>query len=287
MPPRWFCAAVVLAWLGFNGWLFYHDILPRLLPDQPPPYTIDLVEEAQTRRPNIDWTVHLNGQKALQARTRIENPEHDVFELTAEYKPLPGAARVPLQGILVRKMISQYRVTAAGDLLGLSVVLTGAPQLAEVLKLGTEDFTVDIAGAVEAGQMEPTLQLQMPGVGARRMTLPAVAVARGASILLPLHPVNRLRGLRPGQAWTMRVLDPLADSLGALQGTTGAVPVLRATVRPEIETFTHETRQDVPCHVIDYQGDGLTGQTWVTADRGVVLCQDVRTGDNHMVMYRD
>lgn len=288
MPPRWFCVAVVLAWLGFDGWLVYNDVLPRLRPDQPPPYTIDLVEEAQTRRPNIEWTVHLNGQKALLARTRIEKPEteHDVYELTAEYKPIPGAARVPLQGILIQKMMSQYRVTGSGDLLGLSVVLTGAPQLAQTLKLANGDFTVDIRGTVAAGRMQPTLELQVPGIVARTMTLPAVSVARGSSVLLPLHPVNRLRGLHPGQAWTMRVLDPLADSLGALQGTTSDAPLLRATVRPHPEPFTYAMKE-YPCLVIDYQGDNLSGQTWVTQDRGVVLCQDLQVGDNHWVMYRD
>src|SRR5262245_30756348 len=62
MPSRWACLTIVLCWLGLNGYLLYHDLLPRLLPGQPPPYTIDLVEEAQTRRPATDWSVLHEGE---------------------------------------------------------------------------------------------------------------------------------------------------------------------------------------------------------------------------------
>ena len=54
MPPRAVCLAILLFWLGVNGYLLYHDLLPRLAPGQAPPYTIDLVEEAQVQRAAID-----------------------------------------------------------------------------------------------------------------------------------------------------------------------------------------------------------------------------------------
>src|SRR5262245_38416076 len=53
MPSRIVCLGIILVWLGFNGWLFFRDLLPRLMPGQPPPYTIDIVEETKTRRPYV------------------------------------------------------------------------------------------------------------------------------------------------------------------------------------------------------------------------------------------
>lgn len=287
MPPRWFCLAVIVTWTGFNGWLFYHDLLPRLLPYQPPPYSIDLVEEATTRRPYIDWLVFLDGRKVFQARTRIEHPAHDTFDLSAEYTPVSAQTRVPVNGVLVRKMASAYRVNTAGDLLGLTVTIEGSPQLAQVFRVVEADFTAHIDGDVEGGRLAPTLRLELPGGAGRTVALPEVPVARGGSLLLPLHPLNRLRGLKPGQAWTMRVFDPLADSLGALQGGGGEARFLRARVRPEAEMHSWGRRQEVSCLVIDYEGDGLRGETWVAEDRGLVLKQEVRLADNHWVIYRE
>ncbi|MBX3438042.1 MAG: hypothetical protein KF861_11170, partial [Planctomycetaceae bacterium] len=69
MPPRWLSLLIVACWLVLNSWLFYRELLPRLLPGQPPPLTVDLVEEAQTRRISTVWSVLQNGKDVCIART--------------------------------------------------------------------------------------------------------------------------------------------------------------------------------------------------------------------------
>jgi hypothetical protein len=285
MPSPRVCLAIVLFWLGFNGYLLYHDLLPRLLPGQPPPYTIDLVEEAQTRRPATDWSVLHDGEPAFRARTAVTNPEHDVFELTSEFTPLSNAPPVPLHQILVRRMSSRYRVNSAGDLLGLAVTIEGSPE-APLLRLVAKTFTVRIDGSVAGGELASRLKLELPDRGFD-LKLPAVQTPPGGSVLLPLHPVNRLRGLRPGQTWTQHVFDPLEAALGAFQKTSVEPRLVRARVTEADVPFTWGRRRDVECLVVHYDGDGLKGSTWVGKERGQVLAQEVVLDHQRWVMYRD
>lgn len=285
MPSPRVCLAIVLFWLGFNGYLLYHDLLPRLLPGQPPPYTVDLVEEAQTRRPATDWTVLKDGEPVFRARTAVTNPEHDVFELTSEFTPLKDAPPAPLHHILVRRMASRYRVNSAGDLLGLAVTIEGSPE-AELLRLVANTFTVRIDGAVSGGVLSSRLNLALPGREID-LTLPAVQAPRGGSVLLPLHPVNRLRGLRPGQSWTLHVLDPLEAALGAFQKTGVEPRLVRARVVEAPEPFTRGRRREVECLIVHYEGDGLKASTRVGKERGQVLCQEVIVDNQRWAMYRD
>ncbi|MFO0876789.1 MAG: hypothetical protein U0840_05400 [Gemmataceae bacterium] len=285
MPSRVICFLIVVSWLGFNGWLFFHDLLPRLMPGQPPPYTIDLVEETRTRRPHIDWVVTYRDRRAFRTRTHVDHPEHDVFELQAEFKPY-DAATPPIQGIQIERLNSSYRVNTSGDLLGLSVVIVGRPNLGDLLRNLTQEFTVGIEGVVERNAMTPHLRLEM-GPRTIERDLPTVQIPAGASVLLPLHPVNRITGLAPGQQWTLRLFDPLLASLSLLQGNETELRTVRASVRREPELFTWGKRREVPCHVIDYVGDDFRGSTWVGTERGQVLRQDVLFDNQPLIMYRD
>src|SRR5207302_890211 len=97
------------------------------------------------------------------------------------------------------------------------------------------------------------------------LELPDVPVSRQGSILNPLHPVNRISGLRLGQHWQMPLVDPLRDSLlsllrkepvaGLLLEKTPQTQVLRAEVQSR---YRYLTWDDVPvsCLVIDYESDG-------------------------------
>jgi len=289
MPSRWLCLVIVVFWLVANGWLFYQDLLPGLLPGQPPPFTIDLVEESQTRRPSIDWSILHGDRPVLRARTRVQHEQDNpgVFTLTATYTPIPGAPEVPIHGILLQRMTSSYRINTTGDLLSIEVSIRGTPRLAAALRLVGVEFEADISGVVEGGAFAPRLLLQITGSPPRTLTLPEVPVASGASILLPLHPVNRLRGLQPGQGWNMTVFDPLGDSLNILQGAGKQHRLLRAKVRDEPESLRWRGRE-VPCLIVDYKGgDGFQGSTWVGQERGLVLRQEAILGEDRWVMNRD
>lgn len=290
MPSRRACAVILVFWLGFNGYLLYHDLLPRLMPGQPPPFTIDLVEEARERQAHIDWNVLYDGKPAFRARTGVEKvkDQHDVFSLTSDFTPSMDKAvkPPPIHGILVHRMFSRYRVNAAGDLLGLEVTIAGRPQLADLFRLVGADFDVRIHGEVTGGKLTPHLVGKMLGQE-REMDLPTVNVPAGVSVLLPLHPVNRIRGLRPGQSWTMRVFDPLEDSVGALRGLGGDLRYLRARVIDADRPLPHGRPSNVACYQILYDGDRIGGTTWVGKDRGQVLAQEVKLDNQLWVMYRD
>src|SRR5262249_22602748 len=85
MPPRWLCVLIVLSWLLLTGWLLYDELLPRLLPGQAPPVTIDLVEEARTMRLTTSWRVRQDDRPVCTVRTHIEHPRRDLFEMIADF----------------------------------------------------------------------------------------------------------------------------------------------------------------------------------------------------------
>jgi hypothetical protein len=292
MPPRWACVLIVLCWLAVNGWLFYHELLPRLLPDQPPPYSVDLLEEVQDRRwmRPVGWTVEVRDKKAFSAKMHVDHPARDTFEMVAEYTPLKGEKPVSLRGLEVKKMTSAYRVNAAGDLLGVSFELQGQSELPIFKRWLPGDFVLDIRGDVEGEQFKPVGRLRLPAAGVEEsQSLPGAVVRRGGGVLLPLHPVNRLRGLRPGQTWTVAVFDPVVDAMRNFGGES-ELRRLRCRVRDEEELFTHGRRTNVPCLVIDMEGEGLTGRTLVARDTGLVMAQEIASSkkdQDRTALYRD
>jgi hypothetical protein len=283
MPPRWLCILIILCWLSLNGWLFWQELLPQVLPGQPPPFSIDLVEEAQTERIPTTWTVEHNGREAFLAKTRIEHPHRDVFELVADYRPVK-AADVSAYGIRLSKMFSTYRVNSGGDLLGLEVHYEGTPEFPLPFLQG--QFEITIAGEVESGRLKPTLSVTAGGHKKQGVPMTELEVGRGGAVLLPLHPVKRLRGLKPGQTWRTVILDPIPDSIVAVQGLTGEARVVTARVRSWVELFSWGRRTDVPCLVIDYEGDRVKVSTWVSHDDGAVLCQEAKLGSVQWSLYR-
>src|SRR5262245_57442455 len=198
MPPRRACVLIVLCWLAVNGWLFYHDLLPRLLPDQPPPYSVDLLEEVQDRRwmRPVGWTVHARNKdgrfvQAFSAKMRVDHPARDTFEMVAEYTPLKAEPHALLRGLLVEKMTSTYRVNAAAALPGVSFELKGQPESPIFKGWLPGDFVLDIRGDVEGEQFKPVGRLRLPAAGLEQsQSLPGAVVRRGGGVLLPLHPVN-------------------------------------------------------------------------------------------------
>jgi hypothetical protein len=284
MPPRWLCVVIVGFWLSTNGWLFYHDLWPHLQPSQPPPFSIDLVDEVQTRRPHTLWTVKQNDQKVFTGQTHIEHPSPQVFELCADFKTGDNRPSARVSGWLISKMTSRYRIDTDGQLRGLEVTFVGKPEAELFAALFKEDLTLRIHGTVEQGKFRPHLQI----VGVEKsLDLPAVEVPRGAGLLLPLHPLGRLRDLKPGQQWRLPVFDPLADSLLTLQGSSGGLRYLVARVRSQPEWFSQGKRQQIRCLVVDYQGDDQNLSLWVDERTGQVLRQEAFLGASHWVMDRD
>ena len=55
MPSRLITLVIVAFWLGVNGWYLYSEFAPRFVTGAPPPFVIDVVDEA-SRLP-LHWEV--------------------------------------------------------------------------------------------------------------------------------------------------------------------------------------------------------------------------------------
>jgi hypothetical protein len=253
---------ILAAWLGTALWMLWTEMLPYLMPGTPPAFFIDLIEEAQQNRVITRWAAMKGGEKLFSVSTQVERLPSGLFELSAVYLPVmtPGISEPPrIHGLRVTRMASAYRVTHDGDLVGLSIQVEGQSVLS---------FTADIQGEVRRGRLSLGVTLQAGGQE-QRFSCPEVEVPRGGSSLMPLHPVNRIRGLHPGQTWAMKYFDPLQAINRPGEGPT----MLWARVRPHAEDLRHANR-NIPCLVIDYQGDGAQASTWVNERTGQVIRQE-------------
>jgi hypothetical protein len=299
MPPRWLGALIVAFWLCTTGWLFYQNVWLPLLPGQPPPYTIDLEDEVQTRQAHIHWTVFYNGRKCLRAETWVEpKPGDETFALISELHPLIGPkddaekGPLPFGGLIEIRSptTSTYRVTRSGDLrsveLKLSAVLGG-------LAPGEGTLRGDVRDGLFHAHLAASSPV-FPAAGIDRDLDPVPVPAHG-SILSPMHPVNRIAGLRPGQTWRLPLVDPVPMVLSSLfKNYAGELApaaeevAVTARVLSEKRSLTWNDAA-VDCYVIEYQDPAgeFTAQTWVRADDGKVLRQEARRGDEAWALERD
>src|SRR5471030_1683909 len=91
MPPRFLTLTILAFWLGMTGWLAYRDLWPRWRAGEPPPYSIDLADEARRQSVPVLWTVYrrLPGMVKDERIGRLHTwvvyrDEDDTFELHGE-----------------------------------------------------------------------------------------------------------------------------------------------------------------------------------------------------------
>ncbi len=209
MPPRCLSIAIVAFWLCTTGWLLYRNVWPWLLPGQAPPYTINLEDEVQTQQVHVRWTVFYNDHPFLRAETWVKfNKQDDTFELHAQVRqpsvPLAGAHGDPFGGLIaIHDMSSVYTVTRQGDLRAVAVQFSGDAHVGPLLTLPGEGT---LTGAVRDGRFYSHLSASTPLFGGKTIDtdLKPVAVSAHGSVLSPLHPVNRITGLRPARPGACR-----------------------------------------------------------------------------------
>ena len=293
MPARPFVLVITLFWMTTTGWLFHRELWPRLRSGQPPPYTIDLADEALRRGPKIPWNVYWKDRKIGVVHSWLKyNESDDTFELHSEAAKLEWGQIGPFF-VYIRDLSGMHRVTREGQL---RKIVADVTILARGIgPLPALRVRAHVEGEVHNERFIPQASVDLNGTTVE-LPLEPVEVSSQGSVLNPLHPINRVRGLRPGQHWPMPLVNPLNDSLMALlkkdpgaelllQGHTG-VRILQAEVLPEAQLLSWRD-DEVSCLVIEYHGDDRTARTWVREDNGLVLRQEFFSRGEQIVMERD
>jgi hypothetical protein len=294
MPARHLVLAIVLFWVGTSGWLFYRDLWPYLRPGDAPPFTIDLAFEAQRQSSTSSWRI-LRGDKGIgMVHTEVRyRDEDDTFELHSNIKQLDLEQIGPIQ-IQAKEVHGMYRVTRQGTLRQMTARATVEVQGRGIARGLRASALLDFNGKVHGAQFVPQGYIEFGGQR-EFLKLEPVEFSAQVSVLNPLHPVNRIVGLRRGQHWQQRLVDPLADSLRAMVQKDPAldlvvqknqgVKVLQAEVQSQLQTLTWDNAQ-VPCLVIEYRSDDLAAHTWVREIDGKVLRQEATLWGERLVLER-
>jgi hypothetical protein len=307
MPSRWVCLLIVASWLAAMGWLFVTDVLPYLLPGTPPPFTIDLLDEVTTNNPQsrgeVFWSfaqitpdsdkpIKSHGAATWVRRYSPLEPRvidwrwmsrpvpEDCFEVGLQFSKRWGRDPTPTN-FPIQSMTSAYLVTQQGQLVATTTDIG--------VTVASVEVTVHFHGEVENGQLRSHYrlshaeELKLLGIRAEG-DLPPVPVSRHGSVLNPMQPLTRIRGLRLGEGpWDMPLVDPTADALGEAFAHVGGFNLrwltghreqsLKARVLPQVQVLTWR-KKEKRCLVIDYQGRDTSAKTWVDEETGLVLRQE-------------
>jgi hypothetical protein len=284
MPPRWLSAVIVVFWLGMTGWLAWREYWPRWQTGGPPPYHIDLVDEAQRTKPRTLWVVIEDGRQITRAESWVDYNEKDrSFALLLEFRK-QSFSKQAAGGLLprLRWRESLLRVTLEGSLRELKV---RADVHCNIPLLSREpiDGTLVLAGEVRGEHFFPRYRVEQNGLPLLEGKLSPVEVSYHGSVLVPQHPVNKITGLRPGQSWRMPVVDPFAATFGLAD----AVRHVNARVLPTPQVLEWSTRPPKTCLVIEYEGEDERAATWVEVGTGLVQRQEAAFAGHRLVLQRD
>ena len=267
MPGRTALIALVLFWFAALGWQFAVVVWPVIRTGDPPGTGISLSDETTASAP-ARFRIFLNGREIALARVQLSHdPATDTFRSSAEFSA---------QGVKQSGPSS----LAAGWLPAksmLEVDRAGQPQSASsLIKIpgGEVSTALSRRGNRMVGDKTATLE------ASPETRLPGQAIdfplGEGRAILSLLHPAWRWNGLRAGQRWTARLLDPLADSLLAANQSHGGQAV-GCEVAPKIEN-PPGTEGELPCWKITAAREDLEITLWSAIQTGKVIRQQVRLG---------
>jgi hypothetical protein len=279
MPPRFLTLAIIAFWLSMMSWVFYTDVWPLWQSEKPPSFTVDLADEARGLR-SIHWTVRKNGKSNYRAESWVKyRPEDDTYEIhNVLQTPSYHSREQPAEGPTISKVQSMVRISADGDLRSLESIIGAS------LPVNNQQFSVEgsIEGEVRDGHFYP--HVRVPEFDLDKQLEP-VELSRRGSILNPLQPFNRLVNLQVGQRWEVPLFDPMEEAFSSLvPGLSHSTRILRAEVSSGTLRWGGK---DVPCLVVTYEGDDVTGHTWVRLDDGLVLKQEMTMSGDVWEMERE
>ena len=295
MPSRLGVVGILLFWIATTGYILYREVGPRwFFDDGPPPLRIDLVDEAAQAVPT-KWSIYRGTQKVGALSSRMEYvAADDTFRFVNQYQRVNFDFEKVT--ILIPRLETRVRVTRAGELR--EQELNGDLEvLVAKVKLG--GATANVESRVVDGQLVGQCQLTNSPFGNIDRPLDPVPV-RAGEVLHPMMPVNRLQDVRPGRRWTVRVADPLQESMLALfEERAKQSPLLAAAlprrqqqewlaeVSDRPETLERKSGERVECWVIEYRTEEIQARTWVNVVDGRVMRQEATFMGEHLVFERD
>lgn len=314
MPPRWLRWLIGMFWLMMTGWLF-HDLAPSWRSGEPPPFHVDVVDEVRKGNPpQTKWIVRRVkvGEnafvKVFRGTTWVEyHNKEDTYALNAflDVPKTPNPKYPPVEvakGFKIDSIKSTYHVARDGRLRALDAEVKARPHFdwpgGELFQRSLRMFLPQLAKRLEDAQAVRHVSGEVRDehffghCGAaglprppRPAELPPTAVSYTGSVLMPLHPLNQMSGLHPGQRWRQPILDPL---LVWRSGFSGSLPSLTARVLPQPHLLDLGDGEK-SCLVIQYTNDEeqTTGRTWVGQSSNRVLKQEVILEDYHWIITRD
>jgi hypothetical protein len=299
MPSRTITLLIVAGWLATAGWFVEREIAPLFRTGEPPPFVIELADEAMRHEIPTRWVVMHDGRKAGSVRTSVlYDDRDDTFAFQSEISELEMLDLGWVRAEVINYK-SRYRVTRAGELRGIDTdgeLAVHVDRVKNAIKL-----RATLGAVVRAGWIERSCRIELPDGQVLEPRLDSVPLVRG-SVLNPLHPVPRITGLRPGREWTMPLIDPLADAAKAGFEAALAQLVGRAVVLPLADASAprtlHATVLSEPqerewdgvkssCWVIEFRGDDFTARTWVRRHDGLVMRQEARGAGEAWVLERE
>ena len=285
MPSRFLILVIVSFWLATTVWFVTREVAPRWRGGDAPPYVIELADEALKNVTPIRWRLTWNGRDMGQIRTTLHYREaDDLFELNADSDRLEviGALKIS-----ARKLHNTLKVNHDGELRGVYT------EVEMETPIGL--FRVEVTADVKGGRIVRTCKLESPFVRIEPKLEP-VAFRRG-SVLNPLHPINRVNGLKPGQRWRIPLVDPFGDALKATAAELSGVKLSEQNsetgtqfLNAEVLTQPQDLEWDQAVHqclVIEYTGEDYKGRTWVRAADGLVLRQEAEAHGEKLVLQRE
>jgi hypothetical protein len=305
MPPRWIIAGIVLCWAMALSWLFYREIVPDVLSNDPVMYVVNVADESHHEHglpPRVFWSVQRNGKACYNLYTLVQYDENDdLFDVAGHLGPIPKADlendnELAIEaGLKARvrsiSMHSHYWVTRTGRLANVDI------DTDYQFSSSTDDpFSLHaiLHGSPRNGSLASTVTINRRDPPDETETeLEPVALSGRDCVLNPLHPVQRIREIQPGRIWKCAVVDPcflIQQPLQVLSVRTDTEDViLEWQQTPKLEERRTDSRvMEVPCRhmVFGEEGSLMWFETWIQASEGWVLKQEAHLWGETWTMTR-
>lgn len=299
MPSRPVIVLILAAWLATAGWFINRELWPLLFPGDAPPFVIELADEVTSeiggdrRRPDVLWTITRNDKPIGRAETRLRYfREDNTYEIETRLSRLK--LPVVFTEVEIPEMFTAYRVDRHGRLR--SMRMDGSMSLMSIAGKAS------VRGEVRGDLLHRSGELDIPFVDRVPLDLPPIDAPTG-SVLSPMHPVPKIKGLKPGRRWRMPLINPLGDVIEpSLQAVWAKLqpgkkfpiklPQGPAYVDAEVLDETAEivvNHVSHTCRIIEYrtEGESRPARTYVRISDDAVLRQEAYAMGEKIVLQRE